>query len=115
VSVDTTFKPTGPAILVGTSPVQIQVGGNQGSIGDAVYVRCLAAAASSAYFFYGPSAAALASLPTVPPTGATGATSAPNALGMFGQTVKVFQIPSNSFVVASAAGAFEMVPGVGGN
>lgn len=115
MSVDTTFKPTGPTILVGVTPVQIQVGGNQGSIGDAVYVRCLAAAASSAYFFYGPSAASLASLPTVPPTGATAALSASNALGMFGQTVKVFAIPSNSFVVASAAAAFEMTPGQGGN
>ena len=114
MSVDTTFRPTGPTIQVGTAPVQIQVGGNQGSIGDAVYVRCLAAAASSAYFAYGPSAASLSVAP-IAPTGATAATSTPNALGMFGQTVKIFQIPSNSFVVASAAAAFEMTPGVGGN
>jgi hypothetical protein len=111
MSIDTVFQPTGPLILVGTTPVRIMLQPEAGSY--SIRVRCLAAAGSSAWFSYGPSAASLTGVTPAAPTGATVATASPNTVGMFGQTVETFEIQGTAFMVASAAGAFEVLPGRG--
>lgn len=101
MSIDTTFKPMGPTVAVGTSAVQVvNVAGNVAS--GITSFRIVNITATAASIGYGTSATnALSTIPgfavTVPPNG-----------------VCYLEVPYNTWFIASAATTFQVTPGMGG-
>jgi hypothetical protein len=102
VSIDTVFKPAAPLTLVGVTAVQPA----PGDAGRGIYtfrVRCLV----TGYFTWGRTAAVVSA--GAPAAGVP----SPNTIGMTVGGVEVFEIPGDSFFIASSAAAFEILGGSG--
>jgi hypothetical protein len=105
VSIDTVYKPTGPTVLVTNVATQVAT---QNAGGVYMFrVRNLAAVAQ--YFSWGRTAAAATALGGAAPTAA----GTPNTIGMIASSVETFEIPCDSFFIASSATGFEFSPGQG--
>lgn len=104
MSVDTVFKPIGSTTLVGITAVQLTTSGN--SSGAPMSIRCRNLQTTPEYFTWGNSAAVTSLIPAA-------GVPAPNTIGMLPTSVETFEIPYNSWVIASLAASFEMTPGQG--
>lgn len=101
MSIDTTFRPTGPTVLVGV--VATQVGDDLSSGCSTFRVRCVTAG----YLSWGTSAVTAKGAP------AAGAPVA-NTIGMAAGGVGYFELPYNVYFISSVADGFEVTPGQGG-
>ncbi len=102
MSIDTTFKPSGPTTLVGVTAVAPMT--RDAAAGVTTFrVRCLV----TGYLTWGPTNAVASITPAAAP--------APNTIGMTsGGNAAYIEVPAASFFIASAAAAFELTPGSGG-
>jgi hypothetical protein len=103
VSIDTTFKPSGPLTFVGAVAVQVVTKDGSGHV--SYRVRNIATAAQ--YFTWGQTAAVTAA--AAPTAGVV----APNTIGMLGNSVETFEIPAGVFFIANSATGFEFTSGQG--
>lgn len=105
MSMDTTFRPMGNTVLVGTAAVAAV--NKESAMGVSSFrVRCLVAA----YLTWGPTAAVTAA--GAPTAGNAGVA---NTLGMpAGGNAMYIEVPPGSFFISSVAASFEVTPGAGG-
>jgi hypothetical protein len=103
LSIDTTFKPSAPAVLVGVTAVQVCPNGGQG-----VYTfRVVNSVATIQAFTWGKLATVTANGPP-----AAGLYSA-NTIVMLPSSVETFEIPADSFFIGNTGSAFYFHPGSG--
>jgi hypothetical protein len=105
VSIDTTFKPTGPTVLIAATATQVATQ----NAGGVYSFRVVNLATAIQRFSWGRTAAAATALGGAAPTAA----GTPNTITMLGGTVETFEIPVDSFFIASSATGFEFTPGQG--
>jgi hypothetical protein len=100
------FSPTGPAYLIGTSPVQVT------STNNCTTYRVRALLTTAQYFTYvAPSGPTTPSITVTAPTAGVPSTF---TVGLLPSTVEVFGgLPPNAWFKADAVGAFEIIPGEG--
>ena len=108
MSIDTCFKPTAATISIGTTPVAVSQVSGPGAV-TTYRVRCLVAA----YLSWGPTSAQATANAVAQAGLIAGTGQAANTVGMFASSVETFELPAGSFLVASAALAFEVTPGQG--
>lgn len=105
MSIDTTFKPATPTVLVGATAVAVvDKGAYQGV--TTFRVRCVNVAAQ--YLTWGPTSGVTAA--GAPIAG----TPVQNTIGLAAAGVAYIEVPSASFFIASAAASFEVTGGTGG-
>jgi hypothetical protein len=105
MSIDTVFKPTSPTVLVTNTAIQVMTQ----NAGGVYMFRVINLSTSIQRFSWGRTAAAATALGGATPTAA----GAPNTITMLGGTVETFEIPCDSFFIASSATGFEFTPGQG--
>jgi hypothetical protein len=105
MSIDTVFKPTGPTALVVNTASQVA---NQNA-GGVYMFRVINLSTSIQRFSWGRTAAAATALAGAAPA----VTGTPNTITMLGGTVETFEIPCDSFFIASTVTGFEFTPGQG--
>ena len=101
MSIDTTFRPLGPTVLVGTAAVS--PGAHLSSGCSTFRVRCLV----SAYLGWGNDNVGA---PVAPAAGVP----AVNTLGFSAGDIAYVELPYNVFFISSVAASFEVTPGQGG-
>lgn len=105
MSIDTVFKPTGPTALVVNAASQVATQ----NAGGVYMFRVVNLATVLQRFSWGRTSAAATALAGAAPTAA----GTPNTITMLGGTVETFEIPCDSFFIASSATGFEFTPGQG--
>jgi hypothetical protein len=105
MSIDTVFKPTGPTVLIAATATQVA----SQNAGGVYMFRVVNLATALQRFSWGRTAAAATALSGAAPTAA----GTPNTISMLGGTVETFEIPCDSFFIASSATGFEFSPGQG--
>jgi hypothetical protein len=105
MSVDTVFKPTGPTVLVVNAATSL---GTQNT-GGVYMFRVINLSASQQRFSWGRTAAAVTALGGAAPVAA----GTPTTITMLANSVETFEIPCDSFAIASSASGFEFTPGQG--
>jgi hypothetical protein len=105
MSIDTVFKPTGPTALVAATATQVATQ----NAGGVYMFRVINLATSIQRFSWGRTAAAATALGGAAPVAA----GTPNTITMLGGTVETFEIPCDSWFIASSATGFEFTPGQG--
>ena len=105
MSIDTTFKPTGPTVLISNVATQVATQNSGG-----VYsFRVINLSTAIQRFSWGRTGTIATALGGAAPTAA----GTPNTITMLGGTVETFEIPCDSFFIASSATGFEFTPGQG--
>lgn len=110
MSVDTTFKPLTPTALLGTAAAQIAA--DSSCAAGMTTFRVSSLLVARGYIAWGPKAAGLAA---VAPTGTSATTVSVNTIGVPAGGTVYIEAPASSFFIASAAAAFEVTGGSGGN
>jgi hypothetical protein len=104
--INSAFSPTGPAYLVGTSPVQVT------STNNNTTYRVRSLLATSQYFTY--AAVGDGTTPNITVTAPTAGVPSAFTVGILPSNVEVFGgLPPNAWFKADAVGAFEITPGEG--
>jgi hypothetical protein len=105
LSLDTVFKPTGPTVLIAATATQVA----SQNAGGVYMFRVINLATTLQRFSWARTAAQATALGGAAAT----ALGTPNTIAMLGGSVETFEIPCDSFVIASTATGFEFTPGQG--
>jgi hypothetical protein len=109
MSIDVTFQPKGPTVLLGTTPAQVVPPGTGPGIVSFRIANNVLASPAATRLGWGDTSAKTSS---AAPTGATQATSA-NSINIAAGAVVTLEFPSTIWFVASAAISLEITPGQG--
>lgn len=105
MSIDTTFRPITPLTFVGASAVQVVATGSPSPAVVSFRVRNLSS--SPQYFTWGTTSSVTAG------SAPTSGNPTSNTIGMIGSSVETFEIPGQSWFIASSATGFEISGGQG--